>query len=190
MAGARAAWAGWHLGGASFGHSSQPGDNIFWSTGAGHPQVRSSEDYMGGGVHQKARFPPTLDPHLGYCPRPYQEGCFQEVMKERSRKGGTGFLFLPGLYWGAGDVVGQGWSLSSKPALPPDLHSQVPQVGKCLLTQRGAPPSSACDSSIVAPGRLCGRWREKSEDQPETHPTLVTQPRARRDPLCPQHTWS
>ena len=70
--------------------------------------------------------------------------------------------------------MGQGyWSLSSKPALPPDLHSQVPQVGKCLLTQRGLHTEfclrffhcSSLEGCVAAGGR-------KVRIQPETHPTL------------------
>lgn len=124
--------------GASFGHSSsQVATSVYGSrssTGA-----ESSEDYRWEKCASEGPVPTlwTRSPKPRRCPRPYQKVIFRKS-ERKEQKVRTGFCFSQVSTRGLGTMMGQGyWRLSSEPALPPDLHSQVPQVGKCLLTQRG-----------------------------------------------------
>ena len=157
-------------------------------TGAGHPRVQRARRTTDGRSVSEGPVPTlwTRSPRPCPCPRPYQKVIFRKS-ERKEQKVRTGFCFSQASTRGLGTMVGQGyWRLSSETALPPDLHSQVPQVGKCLLTQRGLHIEfclrffhcSSLEGCVAAGGR-------KVRIQPETHPTLGYPVRRQEGPPPP-----
>lgn len=143
MAGGRAAGArGSGIWGASFGHSSSQlatssevitGDSRSLTGEDSSEDYRQEERVRRPSSHPLAPQPPGPASSPGLTRR-----LFSGSLKERSRKSGLAFVSHRALLRRLGTRVRQGyWRLSSEPAVAPDPHLQAPQVGKCLLTQRG-----------------------------------------------------